>query len=244
MLIKSFKHYLLLLGLCLSETVLAAMTMPAPPPELPDTLLSFRTREQQQELEIIEAEQQAVDQVEEVEDELPLSVPGDEATGVLRSSLLYVPGQAVGVPDYGSAIMRFYDLQGVPWDIDTVKVEHQGFMAEITASPSELLIRQQPGAATGTLAVNLAGYASPLVFTLRPVAMENRGRRITTSLNFVKVQSYLNAEGYVFPTILKVPEPMPGASPMIFDDLDHEELASILIEAVRQLKESDNGKNP
>lgn len=220
---------------CLVASVDAAITMPAPPPELPDTLRNFRTKEQIRENQLLPNDEVEVN-AEEVEIDSAPFVPGDDSAGVIRLSSVYIPQTVIGVPEMGAAIARFYDLKGIPWDIASVRVENQGFSAETTASASELLIRQLQGAATSRLVVELDGYQTPLVFTLKPVNLEHEGVMVSTVLQTVRVRSYLGADGYLFPKIHEVPKPNPKAVTAHFENVDQSKIERTLINAVRELK--------
>lgn len=213
----------------------AAITMPAPPPELPDTLRNFRTKEQIRENQLLPNDEVVVNS-EEVEIDSAPFVPGDDSAGVIRLSSVYIPETVIGVPELGAAIARFYDLKGIPWDIASIKIENQGFSAETTASPSELLIRQLQGAAATRMLVQLEGYQNPLVFTLKPVSLEHEGVRVSTVLQTVRVRSYQGVDGYLFPKIHEVPKPNPKAQTVHFENVDQSKIEKVLVNAVRELK--------
>lgn len=212
-----------------------AITMPAPPPELPDTLTSFRTRELALEDANIENSLSGESFEEIPLDENPF-VPGDDTSGIVRYAHVYTPSMAVGIPENGLSIMRFYDLNGVPWDISSVKTENQGFSAEVTASPSELLIKQNSGASATTLAVTLNNYPSPLVFSLTSVRLEREGVKVNTLINAVRVKNLISSTGYVYPKIREVPKPNPLAESIKYDKQDAVQIEMNLIDAVRGLR--------
>ncbi len=216
----------------------AAITMPAPPPELSDTLTQFRTKEQLDENRTVESKSGPVAETVELP-EAPF-VPGDVDAGVMRNSDVYSPEMSIGIPYYGSGIVRFYDLNGVPWDITSVRCETQGFMAEVTASPSELLIKQNVGATSTKMVVELLGYASPLVFTLSPVKLAREDVAITTTVNVIKIKSYTNALGYVYPEPKQMPVPNPKASAIKFDSEDLVKIENTLVDAVRGINLNEN----
>ncbi len=226
---------------CLCFCAQAAIVLPAPPPELSDTLKNYRTAEQQEENTVVD-NPAAAGEREEIKTEEPPFVPGDDSAGVVRTAGVYTPEQAVGVPTNGAAIVRFFDLQGVPWDIREVRVETQGFLAETTASPSELLIKQQQGASTARMSVMLESYDVPLVFTLRPVSLEQGGVKVSTVLNTVRVRSYHNAEGYLIPEKAEIAVPHPNAETAKFDNVGMDRIEAVLTDAVRKLK-ADNGQD-
>ena len=212
----------------------AVINAPAPPPELPETLTDFRTKEQQAE-ETLELYAEG-EQSEEAEFGDGPFVPGDDSSGVVRYSSIYSADQIVGVPSLGVTVLRFYDVQGIPWEISRAVVETQGFSADITAATSELILRQQAGAAVSRMIVKLTGYKQPLIFTLRPVLLEHGGVRVNTILNAVRLQSHQNVEGYIFPQIRTVPMPNPQAEKPTFDAETQERISMALISAVRALQ--------
>ncbi|MCR5085572.1 MAG: hypothetical protein K6A65_08755 [Succinivibrionaceae bacterium] len=217
---------------------LAAITPPAPPPELPESLTDFRTREQLLEAEGLTSEQ---DQVEELEIPDSPFVPGDDSTGVVRLSGLYVPSQVVSVPPYGMTLMRFYDLNNVPWDIKGARVEQPGYLAEVTAAPSELMLRQRQGATATTMAVTLEGLEVPLVFSLRPFPLRNNGAVVSTVLNVVRVRSVRDSKGYIPSPAFTPAQPNPRAAPVSFGSVDHAKVRTELVEAVRLLRAEQHG---
>lgn len=215
----------------------SAIRAPEAPPELPDTLKSFRTETQLREQEEIVDEDAPADAgFEKLEVSSAPFVPGDDAAGVVRMSGEYVPAQVLGVPGRGALIVRFFDLEGIPWDIDSVRLENPGFSAEITASPSELLVKQGSGAATTSMAVNLRGYPEIMVFTLRPARLSRGGVPVTTMLQSVRVRSTLGDRHYVRPEELKFPEPNPAASTVKFADVDCGAVEDTLLNVARSLK--------
>lgn len=214
------------------------ITLPAPPPELPDTLTKFRTLEQLNE-DRTQDNSAYVPFTENVEIESAPFVPGDDSTGIVRIASIYTPEATVGVPDYGGAIVRFYDLEGIPWNIASVRCENQGFSAEVTASPSELLIKQGLGAVSTKMAVSLENYDTPLVFTLSPVKLERNGTPINTVIYAVRIKSYTNTQGYVFPNVHEVPKPNPQAQVAKFDGINLSEVENNLVEAVRAIKQEE-----
>ena len=124
-----------LLYAMLSTVALADVTAPQAPPELSDTLTDFRTKEQLSEQVYIEGRSDPQNSLN-----VP-TIPGDLEAKVMRLSATYLPQYEVAVPRNGLSILRFYDLNGYPLEIVSTKVENQGFLAEVTASPSELMIR-------------------------------------------------------------------------------------------------------
>lgn len=232
------KKNVLATTLCMMVTNAIAITMPAPPPELPDTLTKFRTQEQINEGKTIENDTFGL-MSENVEIESAPFVPGDVGSGIVRLAAIYSPDITIGVPDYGASIIRFYDLQGVPWEIGSVRCEAQGFLTEVTASPSELLVKQNVGATTTKMIVELTNYDTPLVFNLSPVKLQREGVAINTIINTIKVRSYTDSQGYVYPTIHEVPKSNPNAQIVKFDASDLLNVETNLIDAVRGIKQND-----
>ena len=214
-----------------------AITMPAPPPELSDTLTRFKTQ-----VQLNEDKSTSNDAIapflENVEIESAPFVPGDDSAGVLRLALIYQTKATIGVPSFGASILRFYDLEGIPFEIASFKCENQGFVAENTASPSELLVKQNYGATTTTLVVNLVNYDSPLIFTLTPVKLNRQEVAINTILNSIKVPSVTNAQGYIYPKLQKVPKSNPNAQVVKFDKDAISKVEETLIDAVRGIKQN------
>ena len=175
---------------------------------------------------------------ENVEIESAPFVPGDDTAGIVRLDTVYTAEATIGVPNLGASIVRIYDLEGVPFEISSVRCENQGFLAEVTASPYELLIKQNLGASTTKMVVTLENYDNPLVFSLTPVKLVRDEIAINTIINTIKVKSYTNAQGYVFPEIYEVPKPNPSAEVVKLDNADIKTIEQNLIEAVRGLKEN------
>lgn len=223
------------LALLLLQGECSAITMPAPPPELPDTLTSFRTKEQINESRRIENELVKEEAQEVALEENPF-VPGDDNSGIVRYASVYTPSMAIGIPEYGLSIVRFYDLNSVPWDINSVRTENQGFYAEVSASPSELIIKQTSGATGTIMVVTLNNYPNPLVFSLNPVRLEREGVKVNTVINAVRVKTLINSHGYVFPDVHVVPLQNPDAEVIKYNQDDLTSIEENLLEAVRGLR--------
>ncbi|MDY6321479.1 MAG: DotH/IcmK family type IV secretion protein [Succinivibrio sp.] len=234
------KHGLLMIAAAfLAQACLcaqAAITAPAAPPELPETLKSFRTQVQLEEQEMLKSQQQDTEEADPADVAEAPFVPGDESAGVLRVSDPYMPGQVLGVPDYGMLVVRFFDAGGVPWEIASVKTENPGFTAEVTASPSELMVKQAQGASASGLEVSLAGRSGSLLFVLRPARLENRGIAVTTLLQTVRMDTVQNGKAAVRPEALRFPEPNPQAAAVHFDEQALEGIQKLLLDSVADLK--------
>ena len=235
---KNKYEFLVFLTGWLTSLSAMAITMPAPPPELSDTLTKFRTQEQMNEGRTINNE--SGDLSEETGVDSSIFVPGDITSGIYRNSQVYSPELTLGVPVYGASIIRFYDLSGIPWEISSVRCENQGFMAEVTASPSELLVKQGVGASSTKLVVNLINHNQPLVFSLSSVKLEQESINVNTIINSIKVRSYTNSQGYVFPEIKKFPKTNPAAKPVKYEKTSLTQVENTLIDAVRNLKLDEN----
>ena len=108
------------LALLLLQGECSAITMPAPPPELPDTLTSFRTKEQINENTRIENELVKEEAQEVALEENPF-VPGDDNSGIVRYASVYTPSMAIGIPEYGLSIVP----AGVAETLRKVKNEYK-----------------------------------------------------------------------------------------------------------------------
>lgn len=214
----------------------SAIKAPEAPPDLPDTLKDFRTSEQLHELEELKSADGTHEDIEDLEIQEAPFVPGDDGAGVVRFANVYVPALVAGVPAHGALIMRFFDADGTPWEIDSAECEHQGFIAEITASPSELLVRQDQGAVTTTLKVTMRSLQDPLIFTLRPVRLERGGVAVTSLIETVKLKEHQQGVSYVKPELEQFAVPNPKAKTMHFGELDAQDVEENLLKAVRSLK--------
>ena len=223
---------------CVCLPAMAELTAPAPPPDLPATLRDFRTQEQLDEMrEIRNADGDSGD-VESLNIQSSPFVPGDDSAGVVRLAYGYVPGIVMGVPDRGMLVVRFFDSAGAPWDIGQSRVENPGFSAEITASPSELLIKQSRGAAGSQLAVTLNGRPEPLVFKLRPARLERRGVPVTSMIVAVTLPQSLGGE-YSKPEEIDFPVPNPKAETPRFGEDAYEKAEEAVASAVEGLSQED-----
>ena len=207
-----------LLYAMLSTVALADVTAPQAPPELSDTLTDFRTKEQLSEQVYIEGRN------------VP-TIPGDLEAKVMRMSATYLPQYEVAVPRNGISILRFYDLNGYPLEIVSTKVENQGFLAEVTASPSELMIRQFQGAATTLLLVRLKGIDKNFIFTLKPLVLANQQSSVRTLLTAMTVNYYVEGTNYVAPEPYQFGQPNPQAQSLNFDSVNQGKLEQDLVSA-------------
>lgn len=212
-------------GLSVSADVVADVVAPQAPPELSDTLTDFRTKEQLTEQVYIEglaAPQNSI--------EVP-TVPGDLESKVMRMSATYQAQYEVAVPRHGASILRFYDLNGYPMEIVSTKVENQGFIAEVTASPSELMIRQYQGAATTMMRVRLKGINRNFIFTLKPLVLFNQQASVRTLITSMTVNYYVENANYIKPEPYKFGQPNPQAESLNFDSVDQKRLEQDLVRA-------------
>lgn len=207
------------------STAHADVVAPQAPPELSDTLTDFRTKEQLTEQVYIEGK---VDPQNSIE--VP-TVPGDLEARVMRLSAAYQAQYEVAVPRHGVSILRFYDLNGFPLEVVSTRVENQGFLAEVSASPSELVIRQFQGASTTLLQVRLKGINRNFVFTLKPLVLVNQQRSVRTLITAMTVNYYIEGTNYVAPVPYQFGKPNPQAQAINFDQVNQEKLESDLVEA-------------
>jgi hypothetical protein len=216
----------------------AELTAPAPPPDLPATLRDFRTQEQLNEMREIKNADGGSGDVESLNIQSSPFVPGDDSAGVVRLAYGYVPGIVMGVPDRGMLVVRFFDSSGAPWDIAEPRVGNPGFSAEITASPSELLVKQERGAAGSQLAVTLRGRPEPLVFKLRPARLERKGVPVTSMIVAVTLPQSLGGE-YVKPEEIDFPVPNPKAGTPKFGEDAYGRAEEAVAAAVEGLSQED-----
>lgn len=203
----------------------ADVIAPQAPPELADTLTDFRTKEQLSEKVYIEGK---VDPHNSLN--VP-AVPGDIEARVMRMSANYQAQYEVAVPRNGSSIIRFYDLNGYPMQISSTRVENQGFLAETTAAPSELLVRQLQGAATSLMMVRLKGIDQNFIFTLKPLIMVNQKSPVRTMITTMTVNYYVEGVGFIKPEPYKFSKPNQAASTINFDSVNQRLLEEDMIGA-------------
>ena len=203
----------------------ADVVAPQAPPELSDTLTDFRTKEQLTQQTYIAGRMELQNSLE-----VP-TVPGDFEAKVMRMSASYLPHYEIAVPRNGVSIIRFYDLNGYPMEIVSTKLENQGFIAEVTAAPSELLIRQFQGAATSLLQVRLKGVRNSFVFALKPLYLVNQQNSVRTLLTSMTVNYYVEGTNYLAPTPYQFDQPNPQAKVMNFEGVEPERLLQDLLQA-------------
>ena len=211
--------------LCLSLPAHADVVAPQAPPELSDTLTDFRTKEQLSEQVYIEGKSDPQNSLN-----IP-TVPGDLEAKVMRMSATYLPQYEVAVPRHGVSILRFYDLNGYPMEIVSTRLENQGFLVEVTASPSELMIRQFQGAATTLLQVRLKGINKSFIFTLKPLVLVNQQSSVRTLLTAMTVNYYVEGANYIQPQPYKFGQPNPQAQALNFDKVQQGQLERDLVSA-------------
>ena len=217
----------------------AAIYAPEAPPELPESLKNFRTEAQLHELDEIKNQNSDDGDLEELEIQSSPFIPGDDSSGVVRFSNVYVPKLVMGVPDRGMLIVRFFDANGNPWEIDKTELEQPGFSCEITASPSELMVKQQHGAAVTSMTVSMRNSNDLLVFTLRPARLVRGGVKINTLIENVKLKQSLEQIKYKRPESIDFAVPNPKASTVSFKDTTTKTVEQRLLQAVRALKNDD-----
>lgn len=208
-----------------SDVVVADVTAPQAPPELSDTLTDFRTKAQLNEKLYIEGKSDPKNSLD-----VP-TVPGDLEARVMRLSAKYLPQYEIAVPRNGVSILRFYDLNSVPLEIVSTRVENQGFLAEVTAAPSELMIRQFQGAASTSLLVRLKGINQDFLFTLKPLILVNQQSSVRTLLTAMTVNYYIEGTSYIAPEPYKFEQPNPHAQSINYEGVQQGKLEHDLVAA-------------
>ncbi len=209
----------------LISTAHADVIAPMAPPELSDTLTDFRTKEQINEQIYIEGKADPENSLN-----IP-TVPGDLESKVMRMSANYQAQYEIAVPRNGTSIIRFYDLNGYPMEVVSTRLENQGFTAETTASPSELMIRQFQGASTTILQAKLKGINRNFIFTLKPLTLVNQTQSVRTLITSMTVPFYVEGNVYIQPEPVKFDQPNPNAKAINFDKVNQEHLTMDMIEA-------------
>lgn len=207
------------------SSVHADVIAPQAPPELSDTLIDFRTKEQLSEKVYIEGK---IDPQNSLS--IP-SVPGDVEAKVMRMSATYQAQYEIAVPRHGISIIRFYDLNGYPMDIVSTKLENQGFLAETTAAPSELNVRQFQGASTTLMQVRLKGINKSFIFTLKPLSIVNQQSSVRTLITSMTVNYYVDGTNFIQPIPYKFGMPNPEAKTINYDAVNQDELEQSLLKA-------------
>ena len=221
-----FGRTLGLLGLMLlSPGALCDVIAPAAPPELSDTLTDFRTKEQLLEYTYIEGKA-----APQYSMEVP-TVPGDLEARVMRLSATYQAEYEIAVPRHGLSVLRFYDLNGLPMEIVSTRLENQGFSAQVSAAPSELLIRQFQGASATGLQVRLKGINKNFIFMLKPLVLVNQQSSVRTLITAMTVNYYVEGSNYIEPVPYKFGQPNPQAQALNFDGVDQNKLEADLVKA-------------
>lgn len=173
-------------GWMLSQVAMADVTAPQAPPELSDTLTDFRTKEQLTEQIYIEGR---------VDKQNSLQIPtaaSDLKAKVLRMSAMYQTNYEIVVPRYGVSVVRFYDLEGYPMDIESVTLDRPGYIAEKTAVSYELILRQFQGAENNLLRVKFKRFNQPAILVLRPIVLVNQYQPVRTLITCLTIN--YNAE--------------------------------------------------
>ena len=250
--------------LALSRPAAAAMTMPEAPPELSEELRSYRTDQQRRTAadapqsgsepvmrtpERYAPEGQRVQQVhaddafEEllgrapVDDRQP-TVPGDQGSGVQRYRFTYVPRAGIMLPRGGTAVIRFYDLNGQPWRIRAFDFDQQGCHAQLSADPSELIIRHGTGGASSTtLHVTMEDLGEVLELSVQITRQRNhRGHPVTTALHGIDLEHYLDLSDFVqFPIHDTAQTPGPADADDQVAAITPDALRNTLVECIGRL---------
>lgn len=238
--VRIMKRFIFLLSLTIffvSKSI--AITLPAPPPELPETLTDFRTKEQVEEDSVVEGKLRN-DNFDDINAVAAPFVSGDEQLGILRFTMNYQADTKIGVPAYGLTVLRFYSSEGVPLEITDVKLESPGFVADVTASASELVIKQKAGCSNTSMVVNIAQSSNPLVFNLSSVYLKNKSTPVNTILTALKVKTYVQDNEYVIPKTVEIPISNPLASDVNVNTQSFVELEEQMLKALDEIRYDDN----
>ena len=234
------KRFLLLLSLTMIfVNNSTAISLPAPPPELPETLTDFRTKEQVEEDSIVEAKLRN-DNFDDINTVASPFVSGDEQLGIVRLTMNYQADTKIGVPAYGQTVLRFYSSDGVPLEITDIKLESPGFVADVTASASEIIIKQKAGCSNTSMIVSIAQSSSPLVFQLSSVYLKNKSTPVNTILTALKVKTYVQDNEYVVPKTVEIPKANPLASDVSANTQSFVELEEQMLKALDEIRYEDN----
>lgn len=234
------KRFLLLLSLTMIFVNNSkAISLPAPPPELPETLTDFRTKEQVEEDSIVEARLRN-DNFDDINTVASPFVSGDEQLGIVRLTMNYQADTKIGVPAYGQTVLRFYSSDGVPLEITDIKLESPGFVADVTASASEIIIKQKAGCSNTSMIVSIAQSSSPLVFQLSSVYIKNKSTPVNTILTALKVKTYVQDNEYVVPKTVEIPKANPLASDVSANTQSFVELEEQMLKALDEIRYEDN----
>lgn len=234
------KRFLLLLSLTMIfVNNSTAISLPAPPPELPETLTDFRTKEQVEEDSIVETRLRN-DNFDDINTVASPFVSGDEQLGIVRLTMNYQADTKIGVPAYGQTVLRFYSSDGVPLEITDIKLESPGFVADVTASASEIIIKQKAGCSNTSMIVSIAQSSSPLVFQLSSVYLKNKSTPVNTILTALKVKTYVQDNEYVVPKTVEIPKANPLASDVSANTQSFVELEEQMLKALDEIRYEDN----
>lgn len=220
---------LVVYGCCMQSN--AAIVMPEPPPELSDTLLDYRTK-----VQLNDTKAQGSDGlVYNLNTNEVKIVSGDLESGIKRFYTNYNPGSGIILPQFGSAVLRFFDINERPWDIQSFNFQNQGFEAQVSALASELVITQTSGASASQLKVQLEGLITPLVFKVQATRLVNESNNLVrTTLNSIKLNYYKDLKDYVKPKIHTFSVPNPLAQKIDYSEVNQDKLLENLIKAVEQ----------
>ncbi len=230
---RFFSFCLVLLLSLWQGVVLAAFAPPAPPPELDETLTDFQTRQQ------LEAERflQSGQGGELLELPGPAAA-GDEAAGVVRLTFDYTGDLTLFVPRHGRTYLKIIDGAGMPLEIQSFRQNGQAFIPELTASLSELMLRQYQGASSAQLVLKVKESPEPLLFRLHSKAAANARRAVTTFIYTIRVRKLNALESFAL-------EPYPfvqlsGSDQVLDVNADFDSLQQVLLKgmaAARQRSE-------
>lgn len=215
-----------------------AISLPAPPPELPETLTDFRTKEQVEEDSMVESYLRS-DNFDDINTVASPFVSGDEQLGILRFTMNYQADTKIGVPAYGQTVLRFYSSEGIPLEITDIKLESPGFVADVTASASELVIKQKAGCSNTAMMVTIAQSSTPLIFNLSSVYLKNKSNPVSTILTSIKVKTYVQDNEYVIPKTVEIPKANPLASDVSANTQSFFELEDQMLKALDEIRYDD-----
>lgn len=220
---------------------LADMVMPEPPPELNESLLHYRTKEQrlhQTHRGLLPGEpknyQHIVQQAHQSRREQERGgVSGDLGSGVKRYRFKYKHGASVVLPLGGKAVVRFFDYNGKAWNVEDYEFESQGFNGQLSALPSEMVITPASGSGVSELLVRLEGHPETLVLNVRSMRVVNDQQiQVRTALHTVEIPSYQDLSDYIRPDVYHPASLNPMAKEVDFSDVSQDAIAESLVRAI------------
>ena len=113
-------------------------------------------------------------------------------------------------------------------------------MADVTASASELVIKQKAGCSNTSMIVNIAQSSNPLVFNLSSVYLKNKSTPVNPILTALKVKTYVQDNEYVIPKTVEIPISNPLASDVSANTQSFVELEAQMLKALDEIRYDDN----